>query len=102
VTPSGALYPDVMHQMESRVKKPEIELIQEFVENSEVLFKTLEKDVEWDERMKARKTASFGVSYDYSGITYTQNKMHPLLVPICNDIKASLGLCQITVCSITI
>ena len=41
--------------------------------------------------MKARKTASFGVSYDYSGMTYPQTVMHPALEPICKAIENELG-----------
>jgi len=77
--------------MEFRVKEPEIRLIQNFVNDSEALFEHLETSVEWDVRMKARKTASFGVSYNYSGITYPQNEMPAQLASICNNINSVLG-----------
>lgn len=51
----------------------------------------LVKDVAWDDRMKARKTASFGVSYDYSGITYPQTDMPAYLIEICKRIQATIG-----------
>ncbi len=41
--------------------------------------------------MKARKTASFGVSYDYSGITYPQVDMLPCLNDICDKIENTIG-----------
>jgi len=41
--------------------------------------------------MRARKTASFGVSYDYSGVEYPQTEMHPMLLPVCDRIESELG-----------
>ena len=41
--------------------------------------------------MKARKTASFGLSYDYSGITYPETDMLPELIPLCEKIESELG-----------
>ncbi len=41
--------------------------------------------------MKARKTASFGVSYDYSQISYEQIKMLPELETVCGLIELELG-----------
>jgi alkylated DNA repair dioxygenase AlkB len=41
--------------------------------------------------MKARKTASFGVSYDYSQIVYPQTEMLPSLVEVCKSIEIELG-----------
>lgn len=73
------------------MNEPKIRLIQNFVDDSEALFKLLETSIEWDERMKARKTASFGVSYNYSGITYPKTEMLPQLVSICNNINSVLG-----------
>ena len=71
--------------------KPNVKIIEDFLAKSYHLFHTLKDNVEWDERMRARKTASFGVSYDYSGITYTQTEMLPDLVPICEKINEEFG-----------
>lgn len=73
------------------MKEPEILLKDNFVPNHEDLYRQLMESVEWDQRMKARKTASFGVSYDYSGIEYPQTEMHPELEPICKAIEKELG-----------
>lgn len=47
-----------------------ITYINSFIEEHSSLYKLLETTVEWDTRMKARKTASFGKAYDYSQISY--------------------------------
>jgi alkylated DNA repair dioxygenase AlkB len=70
---------------------PDIVIKENFIPNPAELFYTLMQTVAWDERLKARKTASYGVSYDYSGIAYPQTPMHPELVPICNAINIELG-----------
>lgn len=36
------------------------------------LFKPLNQSVVWDERMSARRTASFGLPYHYSGMSYQE------------------------------
>jgi alkylated DNA repair dioxygenase AlkB len=41
--------------------------------------------------MSARKTACFGFSYDYSGVSYADKPMHPLLVPLCDRLEQKLG-----------
>jgi len=71
--------------------KPNLKIISEFLPQSHRLFHILKGGIEWDERMKARKTASFGVSYDYSGITYPQTDMHEELVPLCSKIEQEFG-----------
>jgi alkylated DNA repair dioxygenase AlkB len=73
------------------IDEPKILLKEGFVKDPDVLFAELMKTVEWDERMKARKTASYGVSYDYSGITYPQTEMLGSLAPICELIEKELG-----------
>jgi alkylated DNA repair dioxygenase AlkB len=55
------------------------------------LYIQLRDEIEWDERMKARKTACFGQSYDDSGINYEIQPMQYLLVPLCMLIETSLG-----------
>jgi alkylated DNA repair dioxygenase AlkB len=55
------------------------------------LFDALCREITWDERMKARKTACFGKTYDDSGIDYEVVPMHPLLEPLCAAIERELG-----------
>ena len=71
--------------------KPDIKIIENFIQNSDSLFWQIRDNVQWDERMKSRKTASFGVSYDYSGITYPESDMPDYLSGICLKIEHSVG-----------
>lgn len=41
-----------------------------FVPDGDALFAFLSEATAWDTRMRARRTASFGVPYNYSGVTY--------------------------------
>jgi len=55
------------------------------------LFEALCSQVQWDERMKARKTACFGQTYDDSGVDYQVVPMHTLLIPLCEAIERHVG-----------
>jgi alkylated DNA repair dioxygenase AlkB len=55
------------------------------------LYNQLCDRIEWDERISARKTACYGLAYNYSGLIYTDKPMHDLLLPICGQIKQTLG-----------
>lgn len=70
---------------------PTVTSIPGFVASHEDLFNHLLSSVAWDERLRARKTASFGVSYDYSGMTYPQVAMPESLQGICKQIETTLG-----------
>lgn len=62
-----------------------------FYTEDKILFDNLLKNVNWDERMKNRKTASFGVAYNYSQIHYPYQKMLPALMRICKQIEQQIG-----------
>ena len=47
-----------------------ITFIDKFVAEPEALFTLLTHTVQWDERMVARKTASYGKAYNYSQMEY--------------------------------
>lgn len=70
---------------------PPILLQAGFLADPAALFTHLRDTVAWDERMRARKTASFGVSYDYSQIDYPETPMLPSLEPVCRSIETVLG-----------
>lgn len=53
--------------------------VERFLEEHEALFEWVRDHVEWDERIKARKTASLGVPYDYAGLTYDERPFPPEL-----------------------
>jgi alkylated DNA repair dioxygenase AlkB len=55
------------------------------------LYIQLRDRIDWDLRMSARKTACYGLSYDYSGVSYENKPMHPLLQPLCVQLAETLG-----------
>lgn len=70
---------------------PAVTFVPDFLPSHKDLFDHLLSSVEWDERLRARKTASFGVSYDYSGITYPQVAVPESLQGICKQVEEALG-----------
>ena len=74
-------------------ERPETSFLPDFLkaEAASALFAALERDVVWDERIKARKTACFGQTYDDSGIDYAVVPMLAVLVPICEAVANTLG-----------
>ncbi len=56
---------------------PAIRLDESFLRESLTLFHGFKQSVHWDSRMRARKTASFGVSYDYSQMAFPEQPMPP-------------------------
>ncbi len=63
--------------------------IDNFIDNDSFLFDTLRDNSDWDRRMASRLTTSFGVSYNYSDISYPDviipNYLDDLIVRI-NDV----------------
>ncbi len=55
------------------------------------LYLQLRDRINWDERISARKTACFGLPYNYSGLIYASQPMHPLLRPLCLRLVETLG-----------
>ena len=70
---------------------PAIHFKPAFLGTPQSLFEHLQGTVVWDERMKARKTASFGVSYDYSQMSYPEQAMPDELSRLCGAIEDELG-----------
>ena len=64
---------------------PTVVLRTQFVGAAGELFALLQSRVAWDERLRARKTASFGESYDYSGMTYPKVAMLAEPEPVCGS-----------------
>src|SRR5688572_5179286 len=62
-----------------------------FIPDPDGLFSTLRDNVLWDERMHARKTASFGVAYNYSQMSYPFQAFTPELKAIIASINTTLG-----------
>lgn len=74
-----------------KTKTPNLKIIPDFLPNANDFFHLVMQKVQWDERMRARKTASFGVSYDYSGISYPKTSLPTFLEAICQKIDQTLG-----------
>jgi alkylated DNA repair dioxygenase AlkB len=55
------------------------------------LYTQLRDRIDWDLRISARKTACFGLPYNYSGLTYQYQPMHSLLEPLCVRLETTLG-----------
>jgi len=70
----------------------EITYIENFIDEPNSLFEFLIKNIQWDERMLARKTASFGKAYNYSQINYPYQDFSPELKIIINKLESVLGL----------
>src|ERR1700742_85301 len=68
-----------------------IVLLEAFIEEPGVLYALLHHAVAWDERMTARKTASFGKAYNYSQMEYPFQPFLPELEHINKKIEATLG-----------
>jgi alkylated DNA repair dioxygenase AlkB len=68
-----------------------ITYIENFIDNPTELFNILTKTVKWDERMTARKTASFGKAYNYSQINYPYQEFLPEIETIIKQLKPFIG-----------
>lgn len=69
----------------------DVDLIPDFAPDHAVLLDLFTDTFPWDERMKARRTASFGLPYDYSGITYPYAGFPPALGQLKSRVDAHLG-----------
>lgn len=65
--------------------------ISDFILNPATLFNQLLEETLWDERMKARMTASFGVPYNYSQITYDDLPFPENLRDLCGPVSETVG-----------
>lgn len=68
-----------------------ITFIENFIDNPSELLKILTTTVKWDERMTARKTASFGKAYNYSQINYPYQDFLPELEIMIKQLKPVIG-----------
>ena len=65
--------------------------IEGFVADPEALFERLMAETVWDESMTARKTASFGVPYNFTHINYPAVELPSALEVMSEDIEHELG-----------
>ena len=65
--------------------------INDFLEDHASLFNQILAETHWDERMKARKTASFGIPYNYSQIQYAFQPFPDNLEIVRRKMKSVIG-----------
>lgn len=56
------------------------------------LFDTLLRNTSWDDRMAARRTASFGRPYNYSQLAYEEIAIPELLAPLIESLHDRLNI----------
>lgn len=69
---------------------PGITYIENFTDQPDTLFRLLTEKVNWDESMSARKTASYGVAYNYSQMSYPNQDFLPELSLLVLEIEKLL------------
>jgi alkylated DNA repair dioxygenase AlkB len=70
---------------------PELRYIPGAIADADVCLVRLANDIAWDDRMRARRTASFGEPYNYSGQVYAAAPMPPLVAAIERRAAALAG-----------
>jgi alkylated DNA repair dioxygenase AlkB len=71
---------------------PDILIDPEFYVDHSALFDQLVLSVSWDDRMTARRTASFGKPYNYSQIEYSAAPIPDVLLPLVEQLHGRLGV----------
>ena len=62
-----------------------------FVAGSQELFDRLAAEVAWDDRIRTRRVASFGVPYNYSGTIWPETPIPAPLVPVLAAVAGAVG-----------
>jgi alkylated DNA repair dioxygenase AlkB len=62
-----------------------------FVPDGDAMFDLLSGTTAWDTRMRARRTASFGVPYNYSGISYPVADVPEPVAALMDRLAGRLG-----------
>lgn len=70
---------------------PDISLWPDFLPGSSALFDHLRNEIEWDGAMATRKTASFGVPYNYSQMSYPAREFPARLAALLPLLREKLG-----------
>jgi len=72
------------------IQEPTLLIEFSFIPHSDDLFHRLAASIAWDDRMKARKTATVGRAYNYSGMTYPDTPMPEDLQTIITKLRDRL------------
>ncbi len=73
------------------MSSPDILFWPGFIPHSDQLFRALRATIEWNDSMRARKTASFGAPYNYSQMNYPQRDFLPELSALLEPIGEKVG-----------
>ena len=71
---------------------PDLHIDEHFLPDSSTLFQWLTANVSWDERMAARRTASFGKPYNYSQLAYAEQPLPAVLATVVDLLTARLSV----------
>jgi alkylated DNA repair dioxygenase AlkB len=69
----------------------DVRIIDAFLPESKALCERLVADIDWDSRIRARKSASFGVPYNYSGIDWPAAPFPDSLLPLLDRVAPVVG-----------
>jgi len=65
--------------------------IDNFLVAHDAIYDHLLANVDWDDRMTVRKTASYGMAYNYSQMSYPYRPFFLVLEDICRDLVPLIG-----------
>lgn len=68
-----------------------IRLLPDFLPDSLALYEHLASSVAWDTRIRARKSMSFGLPYNYSGIEWPAAPFPDVLLPLLGRVATEVG-----------
>jgi alkylated DNA repair dioxygenase AlkB len=68
-----------------------VRLLPEVVPNSLALYEHLAASVVWDTRIRARKSMSFGLPYNYSGIEWPAAPFPDAIIPLRDRVAREVG-----------
>lgn len=78
--------------LEARVSVPAYQINLGVVSNHEELYDEILRSTAWDERMRVRKTASYGVPYDYGSMRYEESPpFPPFLEELAREVQRLFG-----------
>ncbi len=75
----------------SLLERGSIRLVTDFLPDSHALYEHLVAIVVWDTRIRARKSASFGVPYNYSGIEWPHVSIPDAIQPLLTSVTKEIG-----------
>lgn len=69
----------------------DVQYLEGFVADPAAMFDMAERSLSWDDRMHSRRTASCGVAYNYSGISYPDCEMPSFVQDLAARLAGVVG-----------